>query len=137
MKRLVALATILLVLTLAAVALAAGGLGKFETKITGKGPRTEKGMLDGTWTIDLKSPTSGKLNLSRNGQEAGGGTYVISGSTITLTPKKHGVCTTKGAPRAAKATPRERSSCFAKPTSSRRAGRFRRTTWRSPTSSQT
>jgi len=96
MKRLVALATILLVLTLAAVALAAGGLGKFETKITGKGPRTEKGMLDGTWTIDLKSPTSGKLNLSRNGQEAGGGTYVISGSTITLTPKKHGVCTTKG-----------------------------------------
>ena len=64
-------------------------------KITGKGAKTDHGQVDGTWTIDLSSPTSGKLNLTQNGREKGGGTYVISGSKITLTPKKNGACTTK------------------------------------------
>jgi hypothetical protein len=96
MKRLAMLVTVLLALAVTSVALAAGGLGKFETKITGNGAKTDHGKADGTWTINLRSPTSGKLNLIRNGQESGGGTYVISGSKITLTPKKNGACTTKG-----------------------------------------
>jgi hypothetical protein len=96
MKRLATLVAVLLAVTGASVALAAGGLGKFETKITGKGAKTEHGSLDGTWTIDLSSPTSGKVKLTWKGQKAGGGTYVISGSTITLTPRKNGECKTKG-----------------------------------------
>ena len=96
MKRLATLVAVLLALTAASVALAAGGMGKFKTKITGKGAKTDHGQVDGTWTIDLRSPTSGKVNLTRNGQDMGGGTYVISGSKITLTPKKNGSCTAKG-----------------------------------------
>ena len=96
MKRVVVFGAILVAFTAASVALAAGGLGKFESKITGTGPKTDHGQVDGTWTIDLKSPTSGPLNLTRNGQVMGGGTYAISGSKITLTPKKGGSCTTKG-----------------------------------------
>jgi hypothetical protein len=96
MKRLATLAAVLLALTVASVALGAGGLGKFKTKITGKGANTEHGTLDGTWTIDLSSRTSGKLNLTWNGGAAGGGAYAISGSTITFTPKKNGACATKG-----------------------------------------
>ena len=95
MNRLATLAAVLLALTVTSVALAAGGLGKFRTKITGKGAKTDHGKVDGTWTIDLSSPTSGKLNLTLNGRDMGGGTYVISGSKITLTPKKNGSCTTK------------------------------------------
>jgi len=97
MKRLMVLASLLLALIVATAALAAGGgLGKFQTKLTGKGANTEHGMLDGTWTIDLSTPTSGKVKLTRNGESAGGGKYVISGSKITLTPKKNGNCKTKG-----------------------------------------
>lgn len=96
MKRFATLAAVLLALSVASVALAAGGLGKFETKITGKGAKTERGMLDGTWTLALRSPTSGTVNLTWNGRKAGGGTYAISGSTITLTPKKNGGCKTTG-----------------------------------------
>jgi hypothetical protein len=96
MKRLATLVVVLLVLTVTSVALAAGGLGKFKTKITGKGAKTDHGKVDGTWTLDLSSLTSGKVHLTRNGQGMGGGTYVISGSKITLTPKKNGSCTTKG-----------------------------------------
>lgn len=96
MKRLITLAVLLLSLTAGSLAIAAGGPGKFQTKITGNGAKTGHGMLDGTWTIDLNNPTSGKVNLTWNGESAGGGRYVISGSTITLTPKKNGNCKSKG-----------------------------------------
>lgn len=94
LKRLAVLTTVS-ALALAAVAVAAGGPGKFQTKITGKGAKTAHGQLDGTWTINLASSTSGPLHLAVNGKNKGGGTYAISGSTITLTPKKGGSCTTK------------------------------------------
>jgi hypothetical protein len=56
MKRLMVLACLLLALVVATAALAAGGgLGKFQTKLTGKGANTERGKLDGTWTIDLST----------------------------------------------------------------------------------
>jgi hypothetical protein len=95
MKRLTTLAATVLTLALVPLALAAGGPGKFRTKLTGTSARTEHGMLDGTWTIDLANKTSGPLNLTWNGHYQGGGTYLISGSTITLTPKKGGSCKTK------------------------------------------
>lgn len=96
MKRLITLAAVVLSLAAGSIALAAGGLGKFETKITGTGAKTEHGRLDGTWTVDFATPTAGKVNLTWNGKRAGGGRYVISGTTITLTPKKGGNCKTKG-----------------------------------------
>ncbi|MGO9498808.1 MAG: hypothetical protein ACLQA5_19160 [Solirubrobacteraceae bacterium] len=92
MKRLTTLAAMLLTLAAVPLALAAGGPGKFETKITGKGANTEQGLLDGTWTIDLANPTAGPLKLTVNGHLKGGGKYTISGTTITLTPKKGGEC---------------------------------------------
>lgn len=96
MKRFTPFLALLLSLTAASIATAAGGPGKFETKITGQGATTAHGMLDGTWTIDLANARSGHVNLTRNGESLGGGTYLISGSTIKLTPKKGGKCTTKG-----------------------------------------
>lgn len=96
MKRLVTLAVTLLALTAVPFALASGGLGKFKTTIAGKGAKTEHGKLDGTWIIDLKNRTSGKVNLTWNGHQVGGGKYVISGSKITFTPKKGGNCKGKG-----------------------------------------
>jgi len=96
MKRLTMLTAVLLTLAAVPLALAAGGPGKFETKLTGKGANTQGGKEDGTWTIDLSNPTSGRVDLTWNGQKAGGGKYVISGSTITLTPKKGSECKTKG-----------------------------------------
>jgi hypothetical protein len=96
MKRLVTLTAALLVCIAAPIALASGGPGKFTTTLAGKSAKTEHGKLDGTWTIGLSSPTSGKVKLTWNGERSGGGTYVISGSTITLTPKKGGQCTGKG-----------------------------------------
>jgi hypothetical protein len=96
MKRLITLGVMLLSLTVGSIALAAGGPGKFETKISGKGAKTEHGRIDGTWMINFSNATSGKVHLTWNGKHAGGGTYVISGSTITLTPKKGGGCKTKG-----------------------------------------
>jgi hypothetical protein len=96
MKRFTPLVALLLSLTAASIATAAGGPGKFETKITGQGATTAHGMLDGTWTIDLANAHSGHINLTRNGKSLGGGTYLISGSTIKLTPKKGGKCTTTG-----------------------------------------
>ena len=94
MKRLTVLAAVL-TLTSASVALAASGPGKFQTKLTGNGTKTMHGKLDGTWGINLSSPTSGRIQLTVNGHLKGGGDYTISGSTITLTPKKRGACTTK------------------------------------------
>jgi hypothetical protein len=96
MKRLTMLAAILLTLVAVPLALAAGGPGTFETRIAGNGADTEHGMLDGTWTIDLANSTTGRTNVTWNGQKSGGGKYVISGSTITLTPKKNGQCKTTG-----------------------------------------
>jgi hypothetical protein len=97
MKRVAMLGAILLALPIASAALGkTGGPGKFQSKITGTGPKTANGMLDGTWTIDLKSWTSGPLNLTVNGHNKGGGTYAISGYKITFTPKQGGSCTTKG-----------------------------------------
>jgi hypothetical protein len=96
MKRFTTLATVLLSLTAGSIALAAAGPGKFETKITGKSAKAEHGRLDGTWTVDFATSTSGTVKLTWNGKPAGGGKYVISGSTITLTPRKGGGCKTKG-----------------------------------------
>jgi hypothetical protein len=96
MKRLTTLLALLLSLTAASIAIAAGGLGKFETKITGQTAKAGHGSLDGTWAIDLANAHSGTLKLTRNGKPLGGGRYVISGSTIKLTPKPGGRCTTKG-----------------------------------------
>jgi hypothetical protein len=94
MKRLTILAAVLLTLAAVPYALAATGPGKFATKITGKGANTEHGAIDGTWTVDLANPTSGPLKLTVNGHQKGGGRYVISGTSITLTPKKGGTCKT-------------------------------------------
>ena len=96
MKRLITLATTLLALTAVPFALASAGPGKFETTITGKGPRTERGRLDGTSAIDLNTAPTGTTKLTWQGHPAGGGKYMISGSTITFTPKKHGQCKTNG-----------------------------------------
>lgn len=96
MKRVTTLVALLLSLAAASIAVAAGGPGKFEAKITGKGAKAEHGRLDGTWTIDLANAHSGHVNLTRNGKSLGGGRYVISGSTIKLTPKPGGKCTTRG-----------------------------------------
>jgi hypothetical protein len=95
MKRLTTIAATLLTLAAVPLALAAGGPGKFETKLTGNGANTRHGMLDGTWTIDLANPTAGRVKLTWDGHVSGGGKYVISGNTITLTPKKGGQCKTK------------------------------------------
>ena len=95
MKRLITLVATLLALTAVPIAFASGGLGKFKTTLTGKGAKTGHGRLDGTWTIDLANPTSGPLHLTWNGHSNGGGTYDISGSKITFTPKKGGSCKTK------------------------------------------
>jgi hypothetical protein len=95
MKRLTALAAVL-TLTAGSAALAASGPGKFQTKLTGNGAKTMHGKLDGTWTINLSSPTAGHVQLTWNGEQTGGGRYAISGSTITLTPKRGGGCHTKG-----------------------------------------
>ena len=96
MKRVTTLLALLLSLTAASIAIAAEGPGKFETKITGTSAKAANGMLDGTWVIDLANAHSGNLKLTRNGKPLGGGKYLISGSTIKLTPKKGGKCTTKG-----------------------------------------
>ena len=96
MKRIASAAAALLALGLTSAALAAGGPGKFQTTLSGTGPKTEHGALDGTWTIDLSSPTSGKVGLTWDGMHHGGGRYVISGSKIELTPKQGGKCTTVG-----------------------------------------
>ena len=96
MKRLVTLTATLVALTAVPFALASGGPGKFKTTLRGTGANTEHGQLDGAWTIDLASPTSGPSKLTWHGHPAGGGKYVISGSTITLTPKQGGRCATTG-----------------------------------------
>jgi Lipocalin-like domain len=94
MKRLTMVTAVLLILAAVPLALASTGPGKFESTLSGKGANTKHGGLDGTWTIDLASATSGKVKLTWNGRRNGGGTYTISGKTITLTPKKGGTCTT-------------------------------------------
>ncbi len=96
MKRRITLGVIVMSFAAVSIAQAAGGLGKFQTKIRGSSAKTEHGRLDGTWTVDFATPTSGKVKLTRNGEPAGGGKYVISGSTMTLTPKPGGSCKTKG-----------------------------------------
>ena len=57
MKRVTTLLALLLSLIAASIAIAAGGPGKFETKITGTSAKTANGMLDGTWVIDLANST--------------------------------------------------------------------------------
>jgi len=97
MKRLVTLTATLLVCIAAPIALASGGIpGKFKTTLAGNGAKTEHGRLDGTWTVAFGAAASGKVKLTWKGHVAGGGRYVISGSTITLTPRKGGECTSKG-----------------------------------------
>jgi hypothetical protein len=96
MKRLITVAAMLLTLGVAPLALAAAGPGKFESKLAGTGAKTQHGRLDGTWTISLTRRPTGTVKLTRNGERTGGGKYVISGKTITFTPKPGGTCTTKG-----------------------------------------
>jgi hypothetical protein len=97
MKRLATLTATLLALSIVPIALASGGIaGKFKTTLAGKSAKTEHGQLDGTWTVAFGAAASGKVKLTWSGHVAGGGRYVISGSTITLTPKKGGQCKTKG-----------------------------------------
>jgi hypothetical protein len=95
MKRLTTVAAMLVSLIAVSTALGAAGPGKFETKLTGNSAKTEHGKLDGTWTIDLANPSVGHVKLTWRGHVSGGGRYVISGDTITLTPKKGGQCQTK------------------------------------------
>jgi hypothetical protein len=97
MKRLATLTATLIALTVVPIALASGGIaGKFKTTLAGNGAKTEHGQLDGTWAVAFGAAASGKVKLTWNGEKAGGGTYLISGSMITLTPKKGGACTSKG-----------------------------------------
>ncbi len=96
MKRLITLATVLLSLAAGSIALGAGGLGKFQTTITGKGANTEHGRLDGVYAVDFPTAPSGTVKLTRNGESGGGGKYYISGSTITIEHKQGGSCTTTG-----------------------------------------
>ena len=96
MRRLTTIAAVLLSLTTVGAALAAGGLGKYQIKITGHGAKSEHGRLDGTWTVGFPTPGSGTVKLTWDGRPAGGGRYVISGSTITLTPKPGHSCTVTG-----------------------------------------
>jgi hypothetical protein len=96
MKRVTTLVAVLLSLTAASAAIAAGGPGKFQTRLAGKGAKTENGRLDGTWVLDLASAPSGTIKLTWNGESLGGGKYVISSSVITFTSKRGGQCVTKG-----------------------------------------
>jgi hypothetical protein len=95
MKRVTTLLAVLLSLSAASIAVAFGGPGTFKINITGNSAKSANGTLDGTWVIDLANARAGNLKLTRNGKPLGGGKYLISGSAITLTPKKGGKCTTK------------------------------------------
>lgn len=83
MKRFATMLALLVALlaTSVAVAASAGLHGTFTTTITGKGPNTLNGALDGHWKLVLRK---GKYNVSDNGKSLAKGNYTIKKSTITL-----------------------------------------------------
>jgi hypothetical protein len=84
MKRVATVITLLALLVVASAALAKGiAPGTYKTTITGKGPNTLNGGLDGTWTLALKNGTY-KVTLKGHGVQVTG-TYKIKKSTISLT----------------------------------------------------
>ena len=61
----------LLALTAASIAIAAGGPGKFQTKITGNGAKTATRQAGRNLeSIDLANATPGTVKLTRNGKPA-------------------------------------------------------------------
>ncbi len=85
MKRFALVTALIAALALAATALAATKLsGTFTTTISGKGPSTLNGALDGTWKITFKK---GAYKVTDNGHAAVNGAYKLKGSTISLTDK--------------------------------------------------
>jgi hypothetical protein len=79
----IAAAAVLIALTATSVALASSTLsGSYTTKITGKGAKTLKGGLDGTWTIKLKN---GKYTVKLGKKSEVTGSYTIKGNKLKLT----------------------------------------------------
>ena len=84
MKRIVTAIALLAALAVTAVAVASTAKlsGTYTTKISGKGPNTASGGLDGSWKLVLKK---GKYNVSLNGHAVVNGKYTIKASTISIT----------------------------------------------------
>jgi hypothetical protein len=82
MKRFVAAAVLAATLVAASVALAAGGIaGTYTTTISGKGPGTLNGVLDGKWKLTLKR---GKYHVLFKGKDVVNGNYKVKKSVITV-----------------------------------------------------
>ncbi len=83
MKRIATVIALLALLVVASAALAKGITGAYKVTITGKGPNTLNGGLDGTWTLALKNGKY-KVTLKGKGVQVTGN-YKIKKSTISLT----------------------------------------------------
>ena len=92
MRRLVITVTVSVVLSLAAVALAAAALrGTYKTTITG---HALGGAVNGSWTINFSSPD---YTVTDNGTAVVHGKYSISGTKITFNDKSgRAACPTPG-----------------------------------------
>jgi len=92
MRRLVITVTVSVVLSLAAVALAASALhGTYKTRITG---HALGGAVNGNWTINFNSPN---YTVTDNGAVVVHGKYSISGTKITFNDKSgRAACPTPG-----------------------------------------
>jgi hypothetical protein len=84
MKKLTTAVAVLVALAATSMAIAktVSLKGTYKTVITGKGPGTLNGGLDGTWKFKLTS-SSYKVSLGSKPQVQGN--YTISGSTISFT----------------------------------------------------
>jgi hypothetical protein len=82
MKRLAVFAALLATLVVASVALASSGIaGTYTTTISGKGPGTLGGVLDGKWKLTLKH---GKYHVLFKGKPVVNGNYTVKKSVITV-----------------------------------------------------
>jgi hypothetical protein len=83
MKRFTIILSVLTVLAIVPVALAAGGpIGKWKTAISGE--KVLGGQVDGTWTIDF---TGAKYTVTWKGKTVLHGVYTVAGSDMSLTDK--------------------------------------------------
>jgi hypothetical protein len=84
MKKLATALAVFVALAAASIAVAKTATlsGTYKTKITGKGPNTLMGILDGTWKIKL---SNGTYTVTNKGKAEVNGDYKIKGSTISLT----------------------------------------------------